>query len=123
MYVSFICFFHLTDFISSILAVPVNGIVGDPQDILCLVVTTSVLDPSIVTSSWTGPNSVIAKDDRVKVNMTFDNNIYTTILHFDYLWESDEGVYTCNVTTSNHTVSPNTKLTNLLSKLLIMLIT
>ena len=113
----------MTDFISSILAVPVNRIVGDPQDILCLVATTSVLDPSTVTSSWTGPNGVIAKDDRVKVNVTFDNNIYTTILHFDYLWESDEGVHTCNVTTSNHTVSPSITLTNLLSKLLIMLIT
>ena len=108
-------FSSLTDLISNISAVPVNGTVGDPQDIMCLIATTSVLDPSSVTSSWTGPNGVVTKDERVKINMTFDHDIFTTILHFDSLWESDKGVYTCNVT-NDRTVSLSTTL-NLISKL------
>ena len=105
----------LTDFISSILAVPVNGTVGNPQDINCLIATTSVLDPSSVASSWVGPNGVVIEDERVKINITFNDNVFSTILHFDSLWESDKGVYTCNVT-GDHSVSLSTTL-NLLSKL------
>ena len=96
---------------------PANGTVGDPQDVICSIASTSGLDPNTVTTSWTGPNAVITNDDRVTVNATVDNNIYTTILHFDHLLESDEGIYTCNITTSDNTVSLSANFTDLASKL------
>ena len=96
--------------------VPVNGTVGDPQVVICAVAATSGVDYSSVTSLWTGPNGVIVNDDRVTINATVDNDVYITILYFDYLYESDEGIYTCNVTTNSHTVSLDANLNNLTSK-------
>ena len=109
-----------TDFFSSISVVSTERNVGDPQDVICIVASTSGLDDAdSVTTSWTGPNGVITNDDRVTINTTVDNNTYTSILHFDYIVESDEGIYTCNVTTSDRNVSLSTSLTNLISKLCI----
>ena len=99
------------------MALPVNGTVGDSQDVICVVKTTSGLDPSVVSSTWTGPNGGIVNDDRVTVNRTLDNNTYITVLHFKHLLESDKGIYTCNMTTNDHNVSLNTNLNNLTSKL------
>ena len=70
-----------------------------------------------MTSFWTGPSGVVTNDERVTINVIVVDNIYITILHFDYIWESDEGIYTCNVTTGDHTVSLSANLTNLTSKL------
>ena len=109
--------FLTTDHYSSISADPSIGTVGNPQDVICLVVTTSGLDPGSVTSIWTGPNGIVTDDDRVTINTTGDSNTYITTLHLSYLLESDEGVYTCNVTTESHNISLNTNLTNFLSKL------
>ena len=97
---------------------PVNGIVGYPEDIVCLIETTSELELSSVTSSWTGPNGVVTNDDRLTINVTVNKNIYITILHFEYLSENDEGNYTCSVTISNHTMLLSTTLNNLISKLI-----
>ena len=95
-----------------------NGTVGSPQDVTCLIVTASEMDPNSVTHSWVGPNGVIlTDDDRLTINNTIvDNNTYITTLHFDHLMESDEGVYTCNVNTTNHAVSLSTTLSNLTSE-------
>ena len=110
-----------TDFISSISVVPTDRNVGDPQDVICTVASTSGLDDAdLVIASWTGPNGVITSDDRVTINTTVDSNIYTTTLHFNYIMESDEGIYTCNVTTIDRNVSLSTSLTNLASKLCIL---
>ena len=70
-----------------------------------------------MTSFWTGPSGVVTNDERVTIDVIVDDNTYITILHFDYIWESDEGIYTCNVTTGDHTVSLSANLTNLTSKL------
>ena len=109
-----------TDFISSISLVSTERNVGDPQDVICIVASTSGFNDS-VTTSWIGPNGVItSNDDRVTINATVENNFYTSILHFDYIMESDEGIYTCNVTTIDHNVSLSASLTNLTSKLCIL---
>ena len=69
-----------------------------------------------MTGLWTGPSGIVTSNDRIITNSTIDSNIYIMVLYFDHLLESDEGVYTCNVTTSDHTVSLSTNLTNLFSK-------
>ena len=109
--------FLITAYISRISAMPANGTVSDPQDVICSITSTTVLDANSVTTSWTGPNGVITNDDRLTINTTVDNNIYTTILHFDHLLESDEGIYICNITTTDHSVSLSTNFTDLISKL------
>ena len=68
-------------------------------------------------SFWTGPNGIVTDDGRITINTTGDGNTYITTLHFSYLSESDEGIYTCNLTTDNHSVSRSTSLTNFISKL------
>ena len=91
---------------------------ADPQEITCLITTTSALDPSSVIGLWIGPNGIVTSNDRLITNATVDSNIYIMVLYFYHLLESDEGVYTCNMTTSGHTVSLSTNLTKLLSKYL-----
>ena len=113
----YVLVFQTTDHFSRISADPGIGTVGDPQDVTCILVTTSVLDPSSVTSFWTGPNGIVTDGDRITINTTSDSNTYSTTLHFSYLSESDEGIYACNVTTDNHSVSRSANLTNFISKL------
>ena len=118
-----IAFVSSTDFFSSISVFPTERNVGDPQDVICIVASTSGLDDAdSVIGSWTGPNGVITNDDRVTINTTIDNNIYTSILHFNYIMESDEGIYYCNVTTIDLdlNVSLTANITNLTSKLCIL---
>ena len=110
-------FSQLTDFISRISTAPDTRTVGDPQNVTCLVASAAGLDSNSVTSFWTGPSGVVTDDERVTIDIIVDDNAYVTILHFDHIWESDEGIYTCNVTTSDHTVSLSANLTNLISKL------
>ena len=71
-----------------------------------------------MTGIWTGPSGIVTSNDRMITNATVDDNIYIMVLYFDHLLESDEGVYTCNVTTSDHIVSLSTNLTKFLSKYL-----
>ena len=111
-------FYYHADIISRISSTPPNGTVGNSQEITCLIITTSLLDPSSVTGLWTGPSGIVTSNDRMITNATVDDNIYFMVLYFDHLLESNEGVYTCNVTTSDHTVSLSTNLTKFLSKYL-----
>ena len=69
-----------------------------------------------MTGLWIGPSGIVASNNRIITNSTVDSNIYIMVLYFDHLLESDEGVYACNVTTSDHSVSLSTNLTNLFSK-------
>ena len=71
-----------------------------------------------MTGLWTGPSGIVTSNDRIITNSTIDSNIYIMVLYFDHLLESDEGVYTCNVTISDHSVSLSINLTNILSKYL-----
>ena len=73
--------------------------VGSPQGIECTVNTVSGVDFSSVAISWIGPDgNLITSNSRLIVNpvTSFGNN-YTSGLHFIYLMEGDEGVYTCKV--------------------------
>ena len=87
---------------------PIQGaMVGNPQDIQCIVSTIDGVESSSVMISWMGPGGVsITNDSRVTISPTTSSgNNYTSSLQFTYLMEGDEGMYTCNVMILNTTAS------------------
>ena len=73
--------------------------VGNSQDIKCIVSTVSGVELSSVMISWMGPGGEsITNDSRMTISQTNSSgNNYTSSLQFTYLKEGDEGMYTCNV--------------------------
>ena len=98
---------------------PIQGAtVGSPLGIQCIVNTVSGVEFSSVIISWMLPNgNDITDTSRIIVNpvTSFDNN-YTSGLHFIYLKEGDEGMYTCNVMILDNTQSAVIKLDSLTCK-------
>ena len=87
---------------------PIQGaMVGNPQDIQCIVSTIDGVESSSVMISWMGPGGVsITNGSRVTISPTTSSgNNYTSSLQFTYLMEGDEGMYTCNVMILNTTAS------------------
>ena len=76
-----------------------GAMVGSPQGIECVVGTVSGVEFSSVMINWTGPDGSLTTDNnRIIVNpVTSFGNTYTSGLHFIYLMEGDEGIYTCTV--------------------------
>ena len=95
-----------------------RAMVGNPQDIQCIVSTVSGVELSSVMISWMGPGGEsITNDSRVTISPTTSStNNFTSSLQFTYLMEGDEGMYTCNVMILNTTASHFTDLYNLTSK-------
>ena len=92
--------------------------VGSPQAIVCIVSTVSGVELSSVMITWMGPHgSLITDNNRIIINpvTSFGSN-YTSGLHFMYLMEGDEGIYTCNVTILETTQSSVVVLDNLTCK-------
>ena len=86
--------------------------VGSPQDIQCIVSTVSGVELSSVMISWMGPGGEsITNDSRVTISPTTSSgNNYTSSLQFTYLMEGDEGMYTCNVTILETSISHDVEL-------------
>ena len=79
---------------------PIQGaMVGNPQNVQCIVSTVSGVELSSVMFNWMGPGGEsITNDSRVTISPTTSSgNNYTSSLQFTYLMEGDEGMYTCNV--------------------------
>ena len=76
-----------------------QGVIGEPHDLVCLIVLSSAAQSSSVYLTW----NFTSNDSRVTViptTITTDDSIgiiYTTVIQFDYLIERDEGNYTCTV--------------------------
>ena len=103
---------------------PIEGaIVGNPQGIGCVVVAVDGVELSSVTVDWIGPDgNLIANSSRVIANpVTFIGNNYTSSLHFTYLVEGDEGMYTCNVMILDTIKANYVELSNLICKLLFII--
>ena len=98
---------------------PIQGVtIGSVQAIVCMVSTVSGVELSSVMISWMGPDrSLITNNSRIIVNpvTSFGNN-YTSGLHFIYLMEGDEGIYTCNVNILETTQTSSVELGNLTCK-------
>ena len=98
---------------------PIQGaMVGNPQDIQCIVSTVSGVELNSVMISWMGPGGEsITNDSRVTISPTTSSgNNYTSSLQFTYLMEGDEGMYTCNVMILKTSVSQYIDLNHLTGK-------
>ena len=98
---------------------PIQGaLVGSPQDIQCIVSTVSGLELSSVMISWMRPGGEsITNDTRVIITPTTSSGSnYISSLHFTYLMEGDEGMYTCNVMILETNNSVSLALVNLTGK-------
>ena len=105
---------------------PLQGaMVGNPQDIQCIVSTVSGVELSSVMISWMGPGGEsITNDSRVTISPTTSSgNNYTSSLQFTYLMEGDEGMYTCNVVILDTINLQTAKIESLISKKYIIIIT
>ena len=77
-----------------------QAVIGQPQDLVCLVSLSSSVDPNTVQLMW----NFTSTDSRVTVIPTTVNNddtignIYSTVIQFTYLMEGDEGNYVCSLT-------------------------
>ena len=77
-----------------------QGVVGQPQDLVCSILLSSTVDPNTVDLTW----NFTRVDNRVTIiptTITTDDsigNIFTTVIQFTYLMEGDEGKYTCTLT-------------------------
>ena len=94
---------------------------GNPQGIECIVNTVSGVDLSSVTITWIGPGGNLTTDNnRIIVNpVTSFGNKFTSGLHFIYLMEGDEGMYTCNVMILDVIKADYVELSNLTCKCLL----
>ena len=92
--------------------------VGSPQAIQCIVFAVSGVELSSVMINWMGPDgNLITDNSRIIVNpITSFGDIYVNGLHFIYLMEGDEGMYTCNVTILETTQTSVAELSNLTCK-------
>ena len=95
-----------------------GAMVGSPQAIQCIVSTVSGVELSSVMINWMGPDgNLITDNSRIIVNpITSFGDIYVNGLHFIYLMEGDEGMYTCNVTILETTQTTVVELRNLTCK-------
>ena len=80
-----------------------QGIFGEPHDLVCSVPLSSMIQNDSVYLTW----NFVTNDTKVKVipaTISTDDSsfiIYTTVIQFDYLTELDEGYYTCSLTFEN----------------------
>ena len=76
-----------------------QGTIGDSHDLICLIALSSTAQLTKVNVSW----NFTSNDDRVTVipsNITANNSngiIFSTVIHFAYLMEADEGNYKCSL--------------------------
>ena len=91
----------VTDFVPSISLEPAVHTVGQRQEIIC----TAILIPgedvnNSVLLTWVTPDGVNVSDERSRVTVmstVVNGSNYTSVLRFDYLMETDVGIYKCEI--------------------------
>ena len=81
--------------------------VGNPQELTCIATTTVMVRSNLLTFMWIKQGEgIITSNSRMTIQpVTFVNNMYMSVLQFEYFLESDGGIYICNVTFFNVTGS------------------
>ena len=95
-----------------------DQVVGDPVSLQCNTTTMASIH-SQVEIMWMRNNKMITNNDRITVTDTIRNNSHTSTLHFSYLTEDDDGLYTCVVKipgTESETMSQSLELGNFSGK-------
>ena len=110
-----------------------NFTVADPYEIKCAVNTDQVIHSDIVSFTWIGPNNetfivnngtimtnngtAIVNSRTIATTTTSVGFDHASTLHFLYLSEEDQGLYTCHVAILDNTNSESFEV-GILSKLL-----
>ena len=94
------------DFMPSILLEPTIQSVGQQQVIACI---ASLIPGEDVNNSlmftWVPADGVNTNDDRISIiPTTVNGSDHISILHFDYLMESDVGTYRCDITSNKSSI-------------------
>ena len=78
---------------------PITGTtVGERLSIDCMATTTTAVQADLLMFVWTGSGGAITSNDRMTIQPTTSvGNVYTSTLQFDYLTETDGGIYNCTV--------------------------
>ena len=106
------------DFMPSILLEPAIQSVGQQQVITCtaLLIPGEDVNNSLVFT-WVPPDGVNTSDDRVSIiPTTVNGSDHISILHFDYLMESDVGTYRCDITSNKSSIPQYIVVQDLISK-------
>ena len=95
---------------------------GNREVVTCTVSGAIGVNLSSVMISWTrSGGAIITNDSRVTISPTSSSgNSFLSILQFEFLMEGDDGIYSCNVTMLDTTVSGISDLTGLISKLTLL---
>ena len=95
-------------------------IAGNTEVVTCTVSGAVGVNLSSVMINWMGPGGAdIIPDDRVTISPTTSSgNNFLSTLQFEFLMEGDDGIYTCNVTILDTSVSGISDLSGLIGKLL-----
>ena len=74
------------------------NVLGERQDVICLISVPPDVDPNTVEFGWLDEDDIITDDNRVTIDTSndyYNDNTLATIIQFDPLSESDEGEYIC----------------------------
>ena len=72
--------------------------VGQRQDVICSISVPPDVDPDTIELGWLNEDDIITDDNRVTITESMHdstNNVITTVIQFDPLYEDDEGMYSC----------------------------
>ena len=123
-YCSYYVYIHTAPTLMVITSIFNNQVilVGNTEVVTCTVSGAVGVSLSSVMISWTGPGGAnITIDSRVTIGPTTSNgNNFLSTLRFEFLMEGDEGIYTCNVTILDTTVSAISDLSDLIGKLTVL---
>ena len=78
-----------------------QGVIGEATELVCLIAISSAAQSSLVSLSWNhARNNDCLRVRVIPTTITTDDSIgiiYTTVMKFNYLSETDEGYYTCSM--------------------------
>ena len=107
----------------NIIIQPSQNIVGQGQDVICSVSVSLDVDPDTIELGWLNEDDIITDDSRVTITESMHdstNNVITTIIQFNPLYEDDEGTYSCYSIINELETFTSIRLQNFKSELVIM---
>ena len=107
----------------NIIIQPSQNIVGQGQDVICSISIPPDVDPDTIELGWLNEDDIITDDSRVTIIESIHdstNNVITTVIQFNPLYEDDEGTYSCYSVVNELETFTSIRLQNFKSELVIM---